>query len=119
MDFTDINRSQLMNIVESWRLGDIDESAVQRKAEAILEALPATADFGESDDRSIAREVLFQLDALPAVLIVKADIDAIMRFLQTPAGAAAEGWREWRSYWDRIDEGERREQLRNHPFYFT
>jgi hypothetical protein len=112
-----IDRERIVQILLDWQQGIVRESQVQEFAESFTDHV----DFPESghdEDESIAPEVLLCLDALPALLITKDDIPAMIDFLSTPRGQAQHGWDRWQSYWASVDDNERRRQLESNPFYF-
>jgi hypothetical protein len=73
----------------------------------------------DTDDQSIAIEVLAQLEILNHQLITREDIPALLDFLDTPPRQAARGWKQWRQYWDGIDFAQRRRELATNPYYIT
>ena len=114
-----LDRTTLRKLLSDWKAGLIGEVQVQESAEALLDARQPVDELPQDDDRSVPLEVLLYLDALPALLITKEDVDTMLAFLDTPPGHAAEGRQRWSGYWETIDGDERRESLRGNPFYFT
>jgi hypothetical protein len=113
------NRQQLLTLLAQWRDGLIDEATVQETAEGLLENCNNSDEISHGATSSAIIEVLRYLVDLPALLVTKHDVDAIVDFLNTPANDLEVGWRKWEAYWNGVDEGERRSQLRDHPFYFV
>ena len=114
-----IERSILIKLLESWHSGVIDEREVHEQAERILEQAEGIPDYAETDPRSIAMEVLVQLDILDHQLITTEDIPIIREFLATPFGKEAEAWVRWHQYWNILDLRTRRLQLQSNPYYST
>lgn len=115
----EISREELRALLESWQVGTLDEREVHEHAEAVLEAVREIPHYPESDPRSIASEVLLQLDVLNHQLITTEDIPAIEAFLKTPPGQELRAWAEWRDYWKHLDLQGRRQKLENNPYYCT
>ncbi len=113
-----IDRAQLLDILQRWEVGLLTESQVQQLAESVTDQYDVP-ELPHHEDDSIAYEVLLYLDSLPAVLLTKEDIPALIAFLRTPSQCAEDGWQAWLEYWERVNDGERREQLRKNPFYFV
>ena len=114
-----IERSALVKLLESWLSGVINEREVHEQAETIMEQAEGIPNYVETDPRSIAMEVLVQLDILNHQLITTEDIPIIREFLATPAGKEAEAWVRWRQYWNTLDLRTRRLQLQSNPYYST
>ncbi|MGH2472453.1 MAG: hypothetical protein ACRDG6_08635 [Candidatus Limnocylindria bacterium] len=94
------SRTNLPDLLERWRSGVIGERAVHEEAE-----------------RSIAFEVVSQLEILNVQLITAEDVPAFIEFLETPSGAEGAGWDRWQHYWDGIDFAKRLKDLVNNPYY--
>jgi len=73
--------------------------------------------YEQEDLRSIAIEVVFQLDDLYQQLVIKEDIPVILKFLDTPVGTELEAWKTWQEYWDNINYIVRQDSLENKPYY--
>jgi hypothetical protein len=116
MPLTD--RQQLLTLLAQWRDGLTDEATVQETAERLLENCN-NGEISHEDNSAAIIEVSRYLADLPALLVTRQDIDAIGDFLNTPADDVEVGWRKWEAYWNGVDEGERRRELRDHPFYFV
>jgi hypothetical protein len=114
----DIDRTALRQLVLRWAAEELTEHDVHETAERLWEA-EEWPDYGDTDDRSIAIEVLAQLDILNHQLVTAQDVPAIVAFLDTPPGQAADGWIQWRRYWARIDWDQRRRQLSGYSYYLT
>jgi hypothetical protein len=114
----EIDRRELIALLEKWRRGEINEREVHETAEEILER-HGWHEYPESDPRSIAFEVVSHLDILNFQLICRDDIPEIIRFLKTAPGKETEAWERWKSYWDSIDYEERKLKLANNPYYAT
>ena len=113
-----LERDVLRELLVQWAKGTLDERSVHEQAEVLLEEY-GCPEFDESDARSIAIEVLTQLDILNHQLITIEDIPAILRFLDTPAGHERDGWARWKRYGDRIDYDQRAIELKDNPYYST
>lgn len=114
----ELDRSVLRSLVLRWATGELTERNVHETAESLWESQP-WPNYSEADDRSIALEVLIQLDILNHQLITAEDVPALIAFLDTPPGQAAQGWRRWRQYWASIDWDQRRRVLAGQPYYIT
>ena len=115
---TDSQRTHLKQLLEQWGSGSIDEVEVHETAEQLWETLQqAEANYPEQDPRSIAIEVLSQLEILNHQLITKVDIPAILAFLETPPGEEQTAWKTWRQYWENLDLAARKDSLKSHPYY--
>jgi len=115
----DIQRDQLLNVLEQWRNGDIDEREVHVRAESLKDQFDELPEYDETDSRSIPLQVLLELDALNVGLITKDDIPAMESFLKIPPGKEDQGWNDWKEYWSRVDFEGRRKKLANNPYYST
>jgi hypothetical protein len=115
----EIQRSELLDLLEQWRTGIIDERKVHEQAEALMEELAEQSEYPENDPKSIPMEVLLHLDILNHQLITPEDIPAMQAFLQTPFGQESPGWATWRSYWDSLDFERRKQELSSNPYYST
>ena len=115
----EIERGELQALVESWQGGALSEREVHERAETMLDEVGELPHYPESDPRSIAAEVLLQLDVLNHQLITKEDIPAIKAFLETRPGQESSAWAEWRSYWMQLDLESRRQELESNPYYCT
>jgi hypothetical protein len=116
---SEIERSILVELLESWHSGVIDEREVHEQAESIMDQAEGLPNYVETDPRSIAMEVLVQLDILYHQLITTEDIPIMQEFLATPFGKEAEAWVRWRQYWNILDLRTRRLQLQSNPYYST
>ena len=114
----EMDRSTLRRLVLRWAAGELTEHEVHATAEQLWEA-DQWPDYGDADDRSIAIEVLAQLDILNHQFITTQDVPALVAFLDTAPGQAADGWIQWRQYWARMDWDQRRRQLSGNPYYIT
>jgi hypothetical protein len=115
----EVRRSEISTLLEQWRKGVVDEREVHEQAEVLMEQVENAPDYLEHDPRSILMEVLVHLDALNHQLITPEDIPAMLTFLSTPLGDESSGWKEWRSYWEKLDLESRRQKLKDNPYYST
>lgn len=115
----EIERSELLVLLEQWQQGVIDERVVHERAESRMDELVELASYPEDDPRSIPVEVLLHLDALNHQLITPKDIPVIQQFLRTPPGNETQAWAVWRDYWANLDLESRRQELQNKPYYST
>lgn len=113
----EIERHELLTLLELWETGAIDEREVHEKAESLSDQLGEWPTYRDDDPRSISMEVLLHLDALNHQLITTDDIPAIQAFLHTEPGDELKGWRAWRKYWRQIDFESRRRALKSNPYY--
>jgi len=100
---TEVDRNQLRRLLLRWQDGELRAIAVLEEAETLLEHLGPLPKYLQSDFRSIAMEVLYDLDILIAQRINSDDIPALLAFLDTPIGAEAQGWQDIQRYWEGID----------------
>ena len=112
-------RENLIALLMRWKAGTLGAADVQEEAEKLLETRINANELPREDDQSIPAEILLYLDALPALLVTKSDIGAMVDFLNTPKGAAIDGWHRWLAYWDRLDKQQREKEVKGDPFYFT
>ena len=108
-----------MELLEAWRLGDVDERQVHESAEKMIDEGAKLPHFEETDPNSIPVEVLVHLDALNHQLITTEDIGVIQEFLSAAPGEDKEAWARWRDYWNNLDIESRRLKLKHHPYYST
>jgi hypothetical protein len=113
-----ISRKLLLDLVTQWEAGSLNEVDVHEKAEELWEQ-DDWPEYAEEDPRSIAIEVLSQLEILNHQLIIKDDIPAIIAFLKTPEGKERSGWSAWKQYWDSIDLTARKATLKDNLYYST
>jgi hypothetical protein len=113
----EIERSELLTLLEQWKAGAINEREVHEQAEALMDELSEHPSYPEHDPRSIPMEVLLHLDALNHQLITPEDIPAMQAFLRTPSDKESQGWADWRSYWDSLDLESRKRELESNPYY--
>jgi hypothetical protein len=105
-----------MSLLLRWKAEDLSAPDLHEQAEEMWNSQEWGL-FNESDDRSIAVEVLSVLDSMNQQWIMIEDIPAIVAFLNTPPSHAAEAWRWWRKYWDGVDFIARKRRLTGNPFY--
>jgi len=79
-----VKRDALKGLLVDWQAGKTDERKVHETAEAWVEA-HGLAQYAESDDKSVAVEILLNLDSINVQLIIKEDVPAM---LQLPFDAA-------------------------------
>ena len=115
----EVERSELVALLEEWRPAIIAEREVHERAEAIMDSLGELPSYPEGDSRSIPVEMLVHLDALNHQLITADDIPAIEAFLHTPQGDEARAWADWQSYWNNLDLEARKRELQDNPHYCT
>lgn len=112
-------RSEISTLLEQWQRGSVNEREVHEHAEALMDQVEDAPRYLEHDPRSIAMEVLIQLDALNHQLITQEDIPAMLTFLRTPLGDESSGWKVWRGYWENLNIESRRQELKANPYYST
>ena len=115
----EIERSELLALLEQWQKGAIDESVIHEQAESKIDELGELPSYPEDDPRSIPVEVLLYLDILNHQLIIPEDIPAMEAFLRTLPGDEAQGWAIWRNYWNNLDLETRKQELESNPYYCT
>lgn len=116
---TEADRDFLRGLLGRWRAGEVDERFVHEEAERLWDANDQWPQYEESDPRSIALEVLSQLEVLNHQLITPEDIPAILDFLETPPGEEEAAWEKWRAHWKSVDYQERRAALASTPYYLV
>ena len=114
----EISRKQLLDLLKQWEAGTLSESQLHEKAEELWEQ-DEWSQLDKDNPRSIAIEVLSQLEILNHQLITTEDIPAIVNFLRTPIGQEQNGWKTWRQYWENIDLEARKQTLKDNPYYST
>jgi hypothetical protein len=113
-----VSREQLRELLDQWRRGSINERTVHERAEGLLARYgPNPAAPSKDDPRSIAFEVVSELETLNHQLITPVDVPAFMEFLGTPSGAESAAWERWMRYWDGVDYRRRAEELADNPYY--
>jgi hypothetical protein len=113
----DIERRQLRDLLQRWQRGEVSEREVHEEAEALWEHYAPLKGHDEDAPQSIAMGVLSNLETLNWQLITPEDIPAMLAFLETPLGQERQGWQAWHRYWQGIDFNQRRQSLRNNPYY--
>jgi len=111
-----LERKRLRHWLLQWQAGEMSERDVHKQAEALWDSTD-WPQYPDSDYRSVAVEVLSQLDTLNHQLITISDISTILGFLDTPRGRELDGWRRWRQYWKDIDYDARKRDLAGNPYY--
>ncbi len=111
-------RKELIHLLEAWRKGSINVRNIHEEAEFMLEQIDYPQ-YPRSDARSIATEVLRELDNLPGQWICEEDIPSMITFLETRLGEEETGWHHWEAYWSFIDYKSRKEKLKNRDYYLT
>ncbi len=112
----EINREPLRELLKRWASGELDARQIHEHAEQLWDSLEQHQ-FPREDRRSIAAEVLSQLDILNHQLITPEDIPAMMQFLDTPRGSELDGWKRWQRHWAELDMDERIESLKDNHYY--
>ena len=111
-------RERLRELLDRWQAGALDERAVHEAAEALSESFPGDLpSYPQSEPRSIAIEVLSQLEILNWQLITRQDIPALLDFLGTRRGEEERGWERYQKYWDSVDFDRRLKELADNPYY--
>jgi hypothetical protein len=113
----EIERNEILALLDQWQSGAIDEREVHEQAEWLIEQVGEWPNYPEHDPRSIAMEVLSQLEVLNYELITPEDIPAMQAFLHTPLGKESQGWIDWQRYWDSLDLESRKRKLESNPYY--
>lgn len=113
-----VSRKLLLDLMDLWKKGDLDETQLHERAEALWEQKDWPL-YAEDDPHSIAIEVLSQLDILNHQLITREDIPAIVDFLSTPEGQEKAGWDAWKRYWDDMNLEKRKNELKNNSYYIV
>ena len=112
------SREALIDLLRRWRLGVINERQVHELAESLWESYPdGPPTYPRGDPRSIAIEVLSQLEVLNVQLITPEDIPAFLEFLDTEAGQEQAAWEKWARYWAGVDFKRRLRELADNPYY--
>jgi hypothetical protein len=114
-----VERKELLDILKQWQVGVISEREVHERSEALIDNLGELPNYPKNDPRAIAVEVLLHLDILNHQLITPKDIPEMQAFLHTPHGNELRAWDVWRTYWNNIDIENRRQELKNNPYYCT
>ena len=114
-----IERDVLEALLKRWQTEEIDERTVHEEAESLWEEQEHWPTYPKDDPRSIAVEVLSQLEILNHQLITRADIPAMLEFLNTPQGSELRGWSVWERYWEKLDLDTRKKALKDNPYYST
>ena len=109
----------LRSLMCRWAAGEIDAAKVHGVVEYLWDSFAEVPEFSLGDERSIAIEVLSQLEILDQQLVTPEDIPEILKFLSTPQGDEREAWSRWERYWDGLDYRERSRSLEGNPFYST
>jgi len=113
-----VSRDELRELLRRWQAALIDEKAVHETAEAWTDRYPEKLPtYPHTDPRSIADEVLSQLEILDAQLITPEDVPALLAFLETPTGQEQAGWNRYQRYWDGVDFNQRIRELADIPYY--
>jgi len=107
----------VLEILEDWKSGKINEIIAQEKAEKLYEEFMHYENLSYNNPEAIAYEVLCQLEILNHQLIIKEDIPFIVDFLNTKQGEEKKAWESWQNYWDEIDVDDRLDKLRDNSFY--
>jgi hypothetical protein len=115
----EIERSELLALLEQWQKGALDERAIHEQVESKIDELGELPSYPEDDPRSIPVEVLLHLDILNHQLITPEDIPAMEAFLRTSLGDEAQGWAVWRNYWNNLDLEKRKRELESNQYYCT
>jgi hypothetical protein len=116
----DVEAVHILQMLNRWAQGDIDEQQVHIDAEVMFEKLQdKVSKPSENTHLSIVYEILSQLSILNYQLITRDDIPVILQFLNTPLGQEYVGWDRWRSYWNNLDMKQRRRHLAANPYYAT
>lgn len=100
---TEVDRDQLRQLLLRWQKGELRAIDVLEEAETLVETFGPLPQYPQGDPRSIAIEVLDDLDCLIGQRIMAEDIPALLTFLNTPPGEEARGWQELHRYWESID----------------
>jgi hypothetical protein len=112
-----INRNTLLELLDKWESGVLDEPQLHIEAEALWDAGDHWPAYPNEDPRSIAIDVLSNLEILNVQFIGRQDIPAIRAFLETPEGQELTGWKTWELYWATVDFAEREESLGSDGYY--
>jgi len=113
----DLQRHQVRDLLQRWQRGEIDERQVHEEAEVLWDCYVPGEEYDRESPQSIALDVLSSLETLNVQLVTPEDIPAMLRFLETPADQERRGWQIWHQYWRSIDYNQRRQSLRDNPYY--
>jgi|SRR5215831_1910626 len=112
-----IARDILLDLLRNWESGVFDETRVHAAAESLWEAAGDWPTYPKGDARSIAIEVLSNLDTMNVGFIGREDIPAMRAFLETSPGDEIDAWKTWDAYWAKVD-FDVREQLLGADGYY-
>jgi hypothetical protein len=112
-----IDRDLLLDLLDKWETGSLGEEQLHLEAESLWDAGGEWPILPKRDPRSIAVEVLSNLDSMNVGFIGREDIPAMRTFLRTPAGGETDAWNAWESYWAKIDFGQRQKSLGANGYY--
>jgi hypothetical protein len=112
-----IDRIILLELLDRWESGVLDEPRLHMEAESLWDAGDQWPTYPNEDPRSIAIDVLSNLETMNVGFIGRQDIPAIRAFLETPEGQELSGWKTWESYWATVDFTEREKALGADGYY--
>jgi hypothetical protein len=112
-----VSREELRSLLDRWQTGAINERTVHETAEELWARYGEAPVYPKEDPRSIALEVVSQLEVLNYQLITPVDVPAFLEFLGAPAGRELAAWERWTSYWDGIDYQRRAVELADKSYY--
>ena len=108
-------RKKIIDFLQQWKSGAIDEVAADMEGEYLCEQY--VDDESDADCDAIEEEVLILLGTLFPSMVTVDDVPAFIKFLQTPPEEEKQAFAEWSAYWDSIDFDERHRQLAANPNY--
>ena len=117
MDPIRVTRTELVEVLERWRAGELTPAAVH--AWASTRFRPGDNEFDDEtpEGDSVANVVLGHLDSLDMHLVTPEDVPAYLTFLAAPAERFPEAYATWRAAVEAVDYPQRRRALCNDPLY--
>src|SRR5688572_26386115 len=91
-----------INLLNRWEVGELDELQLVNEAEHQLEML-GHPQFEHHDVRSVAIDVLLNLEMLFAQWMTRHDIPAMREFLVFGLHDPVTAWQRWAAYWEMLD----------------
>ena len=93
----------MRDLLLRWQAGEIGGLTLYDEAEYMWDEGYPWPDYDSDDPRSIPIEVLSTLETLIAQRVFRADVPALLAFLDAPPGEERAAWNAMGRYWEAID----------------
>ncbi len=112
-----ITREQLLQVLDGWQSGDMNELAVWQWGEQARTEIRRQLQDAEPEVDGLVRDIVDLLAALPYEMLVTEDLQVLTDALSNPVEETDLSQNLLWNHMDAVDVDARRMQFAEHPFY--